>query len=44
MAVWLSSYLLGKSSPDGEAVLSQGTNYWVVTTVALCVLSLLGAA
>lgn len=38
VAVWLSSYLLGKSSPDGEAVLSQGTNYWVVTTVALFVL------
>jgi Signal transduction histidine kinase len=38
VAVWLTSYLLGKSSPDGEAVLSQGTNFWMVTMVALFVL------
>ena len=38
VAVWLTSFLLGKSSPDGEAVLSQGTNFWMVTMVALFVL------
>ncbi|MBO4290259.1 MAG: HAMP domain-containing histidine kinase [Lachnospiraceae bacterium] len=38
VAVWVTSYLLGKGSPDGEAVLSRGTDFWMVTMVALFVL------